>query len=115
MNIFEKLPALKDVCKTVCGLKGFYLSDDTVMTLRTMPGSVGVGKKRDLNVLSNGEPIWFFKHYSTLYKEGRISKETADLLERRTLLIREKNKSILDYQYSMNEEPKHNTNFGEYL
>ena len=113
MNIFEKLPVLKDICKMIASLKGFYLHSDTLMALRTMPGAVGKGKKRDLNVLSNGEPIWFFKHYDSMYRNGEISKETRDKLEDRTKAMRNKNMSILEKHYSNNEEHKHMILFEE--
>lgn len=106
MNIFEKMPALKTLCKEVCLLKGFILYEDALMVFRTMPGAVGKGKKRDLNVMSNGEPIWFFIHIDEALNRGIITVEQHSKYKLAIKKKRELNKSILEKQYPNNNEPK---------
>lgn len=106
MNIFEKLPALKKVCSMAALMKGYILTDETVMLLRTLPGGVGKGKKRDLSLISNGEPIWFYMHWTEALKRGRINNEQAEKVKEFVKKNRIANKAILDEFYENREEPK---------
>lgn len=105
MNIFEKLPALKKVCSKTALLKGYILTDETVMLLRTLPGGVGKGKKRDLSLISNGEPIWFYMHWTEALKRGKINEEQAEIIKNMVIKNRLSNKSILDDFYDGRVEP----------
>ena len=90
MNIFEKVPNIKELTKLFLANKGWYVYKTDRYLLKSMPG----GKKdedgnmvvRDRSIGSNFEPIWMCKHYSQLYKEGLMTKEQAIKAKKRATL-----------------------------
>ena len=88
INIFEKLNNLKEITKLLASEKGFYLYKIDKMLLRSMPGHVkdsetGEFVNRDLTTGNNSEPVWYFKHYETLYKDGTIGIEKYKELKKK--------------------------------
>lgn len=88
INIFEKVPNIKDMTKLILQNSGWVLFKEDRYLLKSMPGSIGtdeegntISRPRDIGY--NYEPVWYAKHYSKLYEEGLITKEQA-------LKIREK-------------------------
>ena len=82
MNIFEKVPNIKDIIKLFLANNGFYVFKSDKYLLKTMPGNMvdpETGEKvaRTRNKYDNFEPIWMAKHYSQLLKEGLITREQA--------------------------------------
>ena len=92
INIFEKIDVIRDVTKLFLADKGWYIISTEKYLLRTIPGSnhkfdeEGNPVIRDMTVGKNFEPIWIAKHYTQLYKEGLIDKDTCNLYEKRVVL-----------------------------
>lgn len=87
INIFEKLKNLKGdqnlkaVTKKIAASRGFICYKTEKMLLKTMPGKAGTDEEgnviaRDRTTGTNYEPIWYFRHYEHLFKDGIINEET---------------------------------------
>ena len=81
INIFEKVPNIRELTKLYAANKGFFLYKNDKYLLRTMPGGC---KDSEGNIVSrervtgdNFEPIWMFRHYSVLLRDGLITEEKA--------------------------------------
>ena len=90
INIFEKVPNIKELTKLFLANKGFYVYKTDRYLLKSMPGGHkdenGNMVVRDRSVGSNFEPVFMAKHYSRLYKEGLISYEKALECQKRATL-----------------------------
>lgn len=91
INIFEKVPNIKELTKLFLANKGFYVYQTDRYLLKTMPGGhkdkeTGEMIIKTREVGSNFEPIWYAKHFSQLYKEGLITKEQALAYKERAIL-----------------------------
>lgn len=85
INIFEKVPKIKELTKLFLANNGWYVFKTDKYMLRTIPGAVndenGNRVRRDTTVGNNYEPIWYAKHYTELYKEGLIDKDRFNKCE----------------------------------
>lgn len=81
MNIFVKIPNIKEITKLAMADHGFYVIREEKYLLKTMPGLMkdenGNKVPKTRNKYDNWEPIWIGRHYSQLYKDGLITKEQA--------------------------------------
>lgn len=84
INIFEKIPNIKEITKMFLADKGWYVFQTDIYELMTMPGMTG-GKKRKKTDLTY-EPIFMAKHYTRLLKEGLIDDETANKYKSRAMM-----------------------------
>ena len=81
MNIFEKVPNIKEIIKLFLANNGFFVYKTDKYLLKTMPGGKknkdGTVEVRSRDKYSNFEPVWYAKHYTRLLSEGLITKEQA--------------------------------------
>lgn len=80
INIFEKVPKIKDLTKAFLADNGWYVVKTDKYLLRTMPGAItvdGERVRRDTSIGTNFEPVWIAFHYSRLLKENLITREQA--------------------------------------
>ena len=81
INMFEKVPKIKELTKLFLANNGWYVFKEDKYMLRTMPGSKhrldenGNPELMDITIGNNYEPIWYAKHYTELYKEGLITED----------------------------------------
>ena len=81
INIFEKVPKIKELTKLFLANNGWYVFKEDKYMLRTVPGSKhrldenGNPELMDTTIGNNYEPIWYAKHYTELYREGLIDKD----------------------------------------
>ena len=91
LNIFEKVPNIKELTKLFLANKGFYVYKTDRYLLKTMPGGkkdkdTGEVSVRTREIGSNFEPVWYALHWSKLYLDGLITKEQAIQLRDRATL-----------------------------
>ena len=92
INIFEKVQNIKEITKLFLADCGWYVVREDKYLLRTLPGSnhrfdeEGNPIIRDRTIGTNFEPIWVAKHYSQLYKESVIDRDTYKKYKERTIL-----------------------------
>lgn len=81
INIFEKIPNIRDITKVCFADNGFYIFRIDKYLMRTLPRKSydEIGNKISVNsvIKGNFEPIFMAKHYSRLYHEGVIDLQTA--------------------------------------
>ena len=89
INIFEKVPKIKELTKLFLANNGFYLYKIDKYLLRSLPGLItdedGNRVKRSHEIGLNYEPIWVAKHYNQLYKDGLIDKERLNKFKERNI------------------------------
>ena len=89
INIFEKIPKIKEITKMFLADKGWYVYQNCKYLMHSIPGKA---EDEDGNPISkntlqaNFEPIWFAKHYTQLLAEGLITEEQAKKYEERVKL-----------------------------
>ena len=90
INIFEKIPNIKELTKLFLADKGWYVYRTDKYLLRTMPGNThrldedGNEIKMDVTRESY-EPIWVAKHYTQLLEENLITGIQAKDFENRVI------------------------------
>lgn len=81
INIFEKVPNIKELTKLFLADNGWYVVKNERYLLRALPGKYedeeGNQVSKNTNITMNWEPIWIARHYSYLYDNDIIDKETA--------------------------------------
>ena len=92
LNIFEKVPNIREITKLFLADKGWYIYKIDKYLMRTLPGSIhkfdeeGKPIVRDMTLGKNFEPIYYAKYYKQLLKEGLIDKKLADLYGKRVII-----------------------------
>ena len=80
INMFEKVPKIKELTKLFLANNGWYVFKEDKYMLRSVPGAVndenGNKVRRDTTIGNNYEPIWYAKHYTELYDSGLIDRDT---------------------------------------
>lgn len=88
INIFEKIPKIKDITKMFLADRGWYVFSTQKYLMHSIPGKAEDenGNPISKNTLqANFEPIWMAKHYTQLLKEGLITEEQAKQYEERVV------------------------------
>lgn len=92
LNIFDKVPNIREITKLFLADKGWYIYKIDKYLMRTLPGSIHKFDKegkpivRDMTLGKNFEPIYYAKYYKQLLKEGLIDKKLADLYGKRVII-----------------------------
>ena len=92
LNIFEKVPNIREITKLFLADKGWYIYKIDKYLMRTLPGSIhkfdenGNPIVRDMTLGKNFEPIYYAKHYNQLYKDGLISKDLKNKYSKRVIV-----------------------------
>lgn len=89
INIFEKIPKIKEMTKLILADCGYYVFKEDKYLLVTMSGTT---YDEDRNVIirekktgERYEPVWYAKHYFQLLDEGVITKEQAESYKKRAI------------------------------
>lgn len=89
INIFEKVPNIKELTKLFLADNGWYVFKSDKYLLRSLPGKYedenGNPISKNSNIGMNFEPVWYARHYSQLYREGAITKEQAIEFKKRAV------------------------------
>jgi tRNA1(Val) A37 N6-methylase TrmN6 len=90
MNIFEKVPNIKEIIKLFLANNGWYVFKTEKYLLKTMPGLMKDPESGEKIVKTRGkydnyEPIFIAAHWSRLLKEGKITKEQALQFKKRAV------------------------------